>query len=89
MRKTSKLKLYKIRKVKLQTGVRLLRWGQLAAQGLREKNTELQAVKTSGKKHRSQELSSSKELLRLSFEVCIHNILLCILGNKSLPLLLS
>ena len=41
------------------------------------------------KNHRRWELSSSKELLMLSFGACIHVILLCILGNKSLLLLLS
>lgn len=88
MRKTSKLKLYKIRKVKLQTGVRLLRWGQQLKDS-KGKISKLQAVKSSGKNHRRRELSSRKELLMLSFRACIHIILLCILGNKSLPLLWS
>lgn len=38
VRETSKLKLYKLQKVKLQTGGRLLRRGHLAAQGLAGKH---------------------------------------------------
>lgn len=89
VRETSKLELYKLQKVKLQTGGRLLRKGQLAAQGLAGKHIKAASCEIFRlkKTHRRWELSSSssKELLMLSSGACSHVILLWLLGNKSLP----
>lgn len=54
----------------------------------REKTPKLQIVKPSDEKRGIRELSGSKKGVMLSFGACSHVILLCILEDKSPPLLL-